>query len=124
MESYWTYELCHGKHLRQYHEEQDPKSENDKPLIHPEYYLGNYKEDQDTDEKVSWVVVVLFSLLLINFNLYFSSRFEKLSTSEISVVELSIHANFARILLDVDEDTTPNKSHTCNQEVRNPLSYQ
>jgi len=38
IESYWTYELCHGKHLRQYHEE---KELNQKPKLQ-EYYLGLY----------------------------------------------------------------------------------
>ncbi|KAJ8781177.1 hypothetical protein J1605_011161 [Eschrichtius robustus] len=37
IESYWTYEVCHGKHIRQYHEE---KESGQKVNIH-EYYLGN-----------------------------------------------------------------------------------
>nr|XP_027790099.1 endoplasmic reticulum lectin 1 isoform X3 [Marmota flaviventris] len=37
IESYWTYEVCHGKHIRQYHEE---KETGQKINIH-EYYLGN-----------------------------------------------------------------------------------
>lgn len=37
IESYWTYEVCHGKHIRQYHEE---KETGQKVNIH-EYYLGN-----------------------------------------------------------------------------------
>lgn len=36
LESYWTYELCHGKHLRQYHEVKDAGSA---PRLQ-EYFLG------------------------------------------------------------------------------------
>ncbi|XP_041353604.1 endoplasmic reticulum lectin 1-like [Gigantopelta aegis] len=36
VESYWTYELCHGKHLRQYHETKD---QGQKPKLQ-EYFLG------------------------------------------------------------------------------------
>lgn len=25
VESYWTYEVCHGSHIRQYHEEREGK---------------------------------------------------------------------------------------------------
>lgn len=39
LETYWTYELCHGRHLRQYHEE---KEMGKKPKLQ-EYFLGRYK---------------------------------------------------------------------------------
>ncbi|XP_033105352.1 endoplasmic reticulum lectin 1-like isoform X2 [Anneissia japonica] len=39
LEPYWTYELCHGKFLRQYHEEKLPG--NNVKLL--EYYLGYYE---------------------------------------------------------------------------------
>ncbi|XP_012633257.1 endoplasmic reticulum lectin 1 isoform X1 [Microcebus murinus] len=54
IESYWTYEVCHGKHIRQYHEE---KETGQKINIH-EYYLGNilaknllFEKDQEAEEK-------------------------------------------------------------------------
>ena len=34
VESYWTYELCHGKHIRQYHEERVRKSTGKKSETH------------------------------------------------------------------------------------------
>ena len=36
-EPYWTYELCHGKYLRQYHEEREGKN-----VKLQEYYLGKF----------------------------------------------------------------------------------
>ncbi|CAG5124638.1 unnamed protein product, partial [Candidula unifasciata] len=36
IENYWTYELCHGKHLKQYHE---TKEQGKEPKVQ-EYYLG------------------------------------------------------------------------------------
>lgn len=47
LEHYWTYELCHGKYLRQYHEERDGKN-----IKTTEYYLGHYsKEKHDERQK-------------------------------------------------------------------------
>ena len=41
MEPYWTYELCHGKHLRQYHEEREGKN-----IKLQEYFLGKFTKEQ------------------------------------------------------------------------------
>lgn len=40
-EVYWIYELCHGKYLRQYHEENNKY----KPKITQEYYLGRLEPE-------------------------------------------------------------------------------
>ncbi|XP_061646275.1 endoplasmic reticulum lectin 1 [Phyllopteryx taeniolatus] len=37
IESYWTYEVCHGKHVRQYHEEKETAQK----IGVQEYFLGN-----------------------------------------------------------------------------------
>jgi len=40
IEAYWTYELCHGKHIRQYHEERDGKV-----IKMLEYNLGTFSKE-------------------------------------------------------------------------------
>lgn len=39
IETYWSYEICHGKHVLQYHEEREGKYVN-----FEEYYLGRWTE--------------------------------------------------------------------------------
>ncbi|XP_076239624.1 endoplasmic reticulum lectin 1 isoform X2 [Calliopsis andreniformis] len=42
LESYWTYELCHGRYVRQYHEDRDGKK-----VKTQEYYLGTFDKLQE-----------------------------------------------------------------------------
>ncbi|XP_055375557.1 endoplasmic reticulum lectin 1 isoform X2 [Condylostylus longicornis] len=44
VEAYWTYEICHGYHIKQYHEERDGKQ-----LKSQEYFLGKW-DDVKNDE--------------------------------------------------------------------------
>ncbi|KAM8859871.1 endoplasmic reticulum lectin 1 [Spinachia spinachia] len=46
IESYWTYEVCHGKHIRQYHEEKDTGQK----ISVQEYFLGNVAEKSPSTE--------------------------------------------------------------------------
>nr|DBA27147.1 TPA: hypothetical protein GDO54_011322 [Pyxicephalus adspersus] len=48
IESYWTYEVCHGKHIRQYHEEKEAGQTNIQ-----EYYLGHMvkKSSRETGDQ-------------------------------------------------------------------------
>ncbi|KAK9875145.1 hypothetical protein WA026_005936 [Henosepilachna vigintioctopunctata] len=41
LESYWTYEVCHGKFVRQYHEDREGKK-----IILQEYVLGKWSENE------------------------------------------------------------------------------
>jgi len=41
LESYWTYELCHGKFIRQYHEEREAKN-----IKVQEYFLGKFDKEK------------------------------------------------------------------------------
>lgn len=53
IESYWTYELCHGKHIRQYHEDKELALQ--KPKIQ-EYFLGRMKPETDKKEGAAEVL--------------------------------------------------------------------
>lgn len=41
IESYWTYEVCHGSYVKQFHEEREGKS-----IKVQEYYLGKWNKDK------------------------------------------------------------------------------
>ncbi|KAJ8934589.1 hypothetical protein NQ314_013265 [Rhamnusium bicolor] len=41
LESYWTYEVCHGRYIRQYHEDREGKK-----IKVQEYFLGKWHEKQ------------------------------------------------------------------------------
>ncbi|CAG2116286.1 unnamed protein product, partial [Medioppia subpectinata] len=41
LEQYWTYEICHGRYIRQFHE--DSGQQKTKPGATQEYYLGKYE---------------------------------------------------------------------------------
>ncbi|EDW45876.1 endoplasmic reticulum lectin 1 [Drosophila sechellia] len=41
IEAYWSYEICHGHHVRQYHEEREGKN-----VKFQEYYLGKWTDDK------------------------------------------------------------------------------
>nr|XP_033794150.1 endoplasmic reticulum lectin 1 isoform X1 [Geotrypetes seraphini] len=47
IESYWTYEVCHGKYIRQYHEEK----ETGQKINSQEYYLGNMIKKQEAGDQ-------------------------------------------------------------------------
>ncbi|KAM3606858.1 uncharacterized protein V6R79_024604 [Siganus canaliculatus] len=45
IESYWTYEVCHGKHVRQFHEEKETGQ-----ISVQEYFLGNLAQSSQSTE--------------------------------------------------------------------------
>ncbi|KAH8378428.1 hypothetical protein KR093_011325, partial [Drosophila rubida] len=49
IEAYWSYEICHGHHVRQYHEEREGKN-----VKFQEYYLGKWSEDKTELAKKEW----------------------------------------------------------------------
>lgn len=46
IESYWTYEVCHGKYIKQYHEERHEKTSKLQ-----EYYLGKWDKQKTANLK-------------------------------------------------------------------------
>lgn len=50
MENYWTYEVCHGNYIKQYHEDRDGKV-----ITMQEYFLGKWDKQKTADlrEKLS-----------------------------------------------------------------------
>ena len=60
LESFWTYELCHGRYIRQYHEERDGKK-----VKLQEYYLGKW--DKEKMDKQSKNNLFEYELILIYF---------------------------------------------------------
>lgn len=44
MESYWTYEVCHGNYIKQFHEEREGKK-----IKVQEYFLGKWDEQKTND---------------------------------------------------------------------------
>uniref|UniRef100_A0AAQ4RSX3 Endoplasmic reticulum lectin n=1 Tax=Gasterosteus aculeatus aculeatus TaxID=481459 RepID=A0AAQ4RSX3_GASAC len=59
IESYWTYEVCHGKHIRQYHEEK----ETGQKISVQEYFLGNVAEKNGGRGKDATRLTYVFDLL-------------------------------------------------------------
>jgi len=47
LETFWTYELCHGRYIRQYHEERDGKK-----IKLQEYYLGRWDKDKMDEQSM------------------------------------------------------------------------
>ncbi|GBP73555.1 Endoplasmic reticulum lectin 1 [Eumeta japonica] len=47
LESYWSYEVCHGRYIRQYHEEREGKQ-----IKTQEYYLGHWSAEQQKELEV------------------------------------------------------------------------
>ncbi|KAH8358364.1 hypothetical protein KR200_010583 [Drosophila serrata] len=49
IEAYWSYEICHGHHVRQYHEEREGKN-----IKFQEYYLGKWGDDKTEMLSKAW----------------------------------------------------------------------
>ncbi|KAL9923658.1 endoplasmic reticulum lectin 1 isoform 1-T1 [Glossina fuscipes fuscipes] len=49
IEAYWSYEICHGHYVRQYHEERDGKN-----VKFQEYYLGKWNSDETEKLQKEW----------------------------------------------------------------------
>nr|XP_034827027.1 endoplasmic reticulum lectin 1 isoform X2 [Maniola hyperantus] len=49
LESYWNYEVCHGRYIRQYHEDREGKS-----VKTQEFNLGKWNEEKQSKLEESW----------------------------------------------------------------------
>lgn len=49
IEAYWSYEIYHGHHVRQYHEEREGKA-----IKFQEYYLGKWNDDRSEKLQKDW----------------------------------------------------------------------
>uniref|UniRef100_A0A8B9ZGR6 Endoplasmic reticulum lectin n=1 Tax=Anas platyrhynchos TaxID=8839 RepID=A0A8B9ZGR6_ANAPL len=71
IESYWTYEVCHGKHIRQYHEEK----ETGQKINIQEYYLGNMMMKNPLSEPGLSYIILLMLMTSFGFNHYSSKKY-------------------------------------------------
>lgn len=53
IESYWTYEICHGNYIKQFHEEREGKN-----MKVQEYSLGSWTQDKTDELKAQLATVV------------------------------------------------------------------
>lgn len=49
IEAYWSYEICHGHHVRQYHEEREGKA-----IKFQEYLLGRWTDEKSEKVQKDW----------------------------------------------------------------------
>lgn len=85
LDSYWTYEICHGKHVKQYHEERETKI-----IITQEFYLGRWDKlkAEEISKMFQFVFIAndLFCKLKNNINTVFYPT--QYLTSRIIVFEI------------------------------------
>lgn len=59
-ESYWTYEICHGHYVRQYHEEREGKK-----VKLQEYILGRWDTALTKLLRMYYILLILFFVVLV-----------------------------------------------------------
>uniref|UniRef100_A0A8C2WM86 Endoplasmic reticulum lectin n=1 Tax=Cyclopterus lumpus TaxID=8103 RepID=A0A8C2WM86_CYCLU len=94
IESYWTYEVCHGKHIRQYHEEK----ETGQKISVQEYFLGNRVPSKNIEGQLT----PFFSLEMGNGTPCVLKQNEARSTSVLYVC----HPEAKHEILSIAEVTT------------------
>lgn len=55
LEQYWTYELCHGKSIRQYHEENQPSKNRQFQIVLQQFHLGRYDADKMEKDEAEYL---------------------------------------------------------------------